>query len=434
MRAPIPAAVISRIRSLSGRDRFDESNSALTSHGLVAAPTKLVYTVALRILSFGCSLALVGGLAHVLSPRSFVLCQVAFAIIGVALALGDAGLGLWAARHIASDDSPLPESIFGSRMTLTFLATAALGGAFAIVSTPLVLPYLGALCAYALAIVVRTHLYAQIRAQRGIMTELLITPLTNIVESSVALAILLVWRSVIPALLIMGLLAIGHSSLLLLIRTDRPLSLSLGLPQFGLVRASLISAATPLVYSVQIKALIIALGVAASFVTTSPETLEWSATSLRIADATFSIATLFFVLPYHVSVARTRAVRGGRRELLLAVAMIFTAMAFGPALILRQAPPRSAVFILLAVTILLCAWLLMNLTGHIGHAFQKRQPMSPVFLQLALGITVTATILLGYATLTLIALVLASYTAVAYWRSGLRAWRIPPTMGVPHGH
>src|SRR5664280_614874 len=144
-----------------------------------------------RGLSSFVSLVQVAVYARGLPSDSYIASQSAIAAVGLLLLFADCGITIWTTREAIQRPGPLVRSALSTRLAWfcilysTLIAVLSLGSG----SARSVREDLLCLCAYGVAFVIRTHVFGLFRAEYGGIPEGWIGPVTNLIESGIAIVV-----------------------------------------------------------------------------------------------------------------------------------------------------------------------------------------------------------------------------------------------------
>jgi hypothetical protein len=260
-----------------------------------------------RALSSLVSLAQVAVYARGLRADGYAASQGAIAALGLLLLFGDCGLTIWTTREVVRDpDSRVVRSAVSTRLVWFVLIYAALVGALVGGSSSAHAEAVDLICLtpYGCAFAMRTQAYGFLRVKYGGIPEGWIGPVTNSIESAVAIGAFEFGHSIETSLISMS--AIGLlDSVIILVAAARVLPK--GLLRWGRLRPSLLPRAMgpgflPTASGSGTKWQLFILGTIAAGL--HGVSLTWVLTAFRIEDSVFQVLILLFVIPAHVAAAR----------------------------------------------------------------------------------------------------------------------------------
>lgn len=371
--------------------------------------------IGLRTASIGASLLLIMALAWRLGQEAFAASQLAMIAVGLALMASDSGLTLWTTRSLVQGQVDHLPVIFGTRVTVGGLglllaaAVAGVGGSRA--GTLLV----SCLAPYFFAIVVRNHLFAQLRACIGVSFELIAAPVGNTIESLAGVVGLLVFRHAAPAYLAMSLAAVGSTSALVSVARRRA-EVSLRLRPFSATLFLFAGRAgfVPLGMGAALKTFGLVAGRVWQHGGAEIVSLSWLLTSVRVLDAAFSYVATLVIIRDHAARAGGRLVPRSRGVASCA-ALLFVSSVLGPIVLLNTGPTIVDLGISTWAALLATLLFLASRDVHLVHAAGlPRQGWLVLTLSQAQSVLLPAVSWIGSGALPLlIAVTVSSFTAAA---------------------
>ncbi len=324
----------------------------------------------LRGTSSLASLALIAALARYLQPRVFADSQAAIVALVLAGTLADVGLSLATTRAVLQGDRDLIPQLLGVRLRAlsialvfaalaTYLTTRSLSGLF------MFLTYLP----YSLADLGYTHIFAQVRASRGMLFELYWSPVENVVESLAGAAVVVATRDVYVAFAtIVVVKSLGAIFLFLSARRRTAISLrshrlhvAAVLPA---IRDGLGTLAIGLAGSVFI---LLFLALSKDFLG-DPKDTTWLLVALRVLSAGYLAAAQFIILPAYLRHATESPVRQPLRLSLAVFSLTMVVACLTMGLVSTRYLPSAAILgTALALVLLFTSWIWTNVLIHRQH-------------------------------------------------------------------
>lgn len=378
--------------------------------------------VGLRALSSLASLIMLAAFARTLETGQFTDSQAALIGINLITSLADMGISLAVTRATAHADGADIPRLLGLRM-VTLLPAFSAGAFFLVVvrGSDAFVDYL-AVSPYAVALSIRSHAFAQIRAHRGMHFELAAGPAMNTVESLTAAAVIFGTRDALTALLalsIMGLFTV-------LVACSRAakhapaLSVKVTWP-WALPWARILGAGLPpLIAGLVVRLFALVFIGSASLAMLSEVLQRWCVASLRIIDAIFVYATSLVIMPRYIATAKGE--RDERSSILLLVVGISLAVAGLPvtAATLGAIPRWPEAAAIIGLGTLAATWFIVTGAVHAMHA--RGQVVPPVIF----GVT--------YGLILLLPVTSALFRAAGLWSTVALAGAVSFAVGVNLDH
>lgn len=317
------------------------------------------------------SVLLIGQFAHHLTSDDFSTSQVAILAGGLIVLISDSGLVLLVTRTLSQGVSGTEAVVLGTRAVVALLTWIVLISVLQFVgmsSTAVaILAFSGSIAGY----ILRSHLFAQLRASHGTLIEIRLGSISNTAESVVGVVSVAATGSVVAALGAMSVVSlVATVCVALRVRRVSPkINLEIEAPSWRLLRSGASAAVLPISFGMAPKVFAVMLPTMAIGFGAAPVQIAAAVLTVRLVDAMMTLLIVVVVVPVHAAESRSQQPPSSAlARVVIAAGVVGGGGVAGSAALLLRVPDGGALFLSSWVAALGALWFLGSYWSHTVHA------------------------------------------------------------------